>query len=52
MERETYKAAVFRGPGHVDVVELPYPECGDDGAIVRNLLTGICGSDIFTHQKQ
>ena len=51
MKPETYKAAIFRGPGHVDVVDLPYPECGDDDAIVRNLLTGICGSDIFAFQK-
>ncbi len=48
---ETYKAAIFRGPGKVDVVDLPYPECGDDEAIVRNLLTGICGSDIFAFTK-
>ena len=47
----TYKAAIFRGPGKVDVVELPYPDCGDDEAIVRNLMTGICGSDIFAWQK-
>jgi len=51
MKPETYKAAIFRGPGNVDVVDLPYPECGDDEAIVRNLLTGICGSDIFAWQK-
>ena len=51
MKPETYKAAVFRGPGRVDVVDLPYPKCGDDEAIVRNLLTGICGSDIFAFQK-
>jgi len=48
---ETYKAAIFRGPGRVDVVDLPYPECGDDEVIVRNVLTGICGSDIFAWQK-
>jgi threonine dehydrogenase-like Zn-dependent dehydrogenase len=46
-----YRAAIFRGPGRVDVVDLPYPECGDDEAIVRNLLTGVCGSDIFAFQK-
>jgi len=51
MQPETYKAAIFRGVGHVDVVELPLPECGDDEAIVRNVLTGICGSDIFAFQK-
>lgn len=51
MHPETYKAAIFRGVGHVDVVDLPYPPCGDDEAIVRNVLTGICGSDIFAFQK-
>jgi 2-desacetyl-2-hydroxyethyl bacteriochlorophyllide A dehydrogenase len=47
----TFKAAIFRGVGHVDVVDLPYPECGDDEAIVRNLMTGVCGSDVFAFQK-
>ena len=51
MNPQTYKAAIFRGVGRVDVVDLPYPECGDDEAIVRNVLTGICGSDIFAFQK-
>jgi threonine dehydrogenase-like Zn-dependent dehydrogenase len=51
MKPETYKAAIFRGPGQVDVIDLPYPACGEDEAIVRNLLTGICGSDIFAWQK-
>jgi threonine dehydrogenase-like Zn-dependent dehydrogenase len=46
MARERYKAAIFRGPGHVEVVEKPYPACGDDDAIVRNLMTGVCGSDV------
>lgn len=47
----TYKAAIFRGVGKVDVVEMDYPECGDDEAIVRNLLTGVCGSDIYAFEK-
>ncbi len=51
MNPETYRAAIFRGPGKVDVVDLPFPECGDDEAIVRNVMTGICGSDIFAFQK-
>jgi 2-desacetyl-2-hydroxyethyl bacteriochlorophyllide A dehydrogenase len=51
MNRQTYKAAIFRGVGNIDVVDLPYPECGDDQVIVRNVLTGICGSDIFAFQK-
>ncbi|HEX7854352.1 MAG TPA: zinc-binding dehydrogenase [Sphingobium sp.] len=51
MKPESFKAAIFRGVGHVDVVDLPYPPCGDDEAIVRNVMTGICGSDIFAFQK-
>lgn len=51
MKPEAYKAAIFRGVGHVDVVDLLYPACGDNEAIVRNVLTGICGSDIFAFQK-
>lgn len=51
MKPESFKAAIFRGVGKVDVVDLPYPPCGDDEAIVRNVMTGICGSDIFAFQK-
>lgn len=51
MRPETYKAALFGGVGKVHVVDLPYPPCDDDEAIVRNILTGICGSDIYAYQK-
>jgi threonine dehydrogenase-like Zn-dependent dehydrogenase len=50
MRRNTYKAAIFRGPGSVDLVDLPYPECGDDDVIVRNVLTGVCGSDVAAYK--
>lgn len=50
MTANTYKAAIFRGPGSVDVIDLPYPECGDDDVIVRNVLTGLCGSDIAAYK--
>lgn len=46
MARNSYKAAIYRGIGKVDVVELPYPECGNEDVIVRNLMTGVCGSDV------
>jgi hypothetical protein len=29
MNPKTYKAAMFKGIGNVEVVDLPYPECGD-----------------------
>ncbi|WP_310532477.1 zinc-binding dehydrogenase [Novosphingobium sp.] len=48
---QSYRASIFRGPGKVDVVDLPYPACGDDEVIVRNVMTGVCGSDIFAWQK-
>jgi 2-desacetyl-2-hydroxyethyl bacteriochlorophyllide A dehydrogenase len=50
MKPDTYKAAIYRGIGSVDVVNLPYPECGDDAVIVRNLLTGVCGSDVSAYK--
>jgi threonine dehydrogenase-like Zn-dependent dehydrogenase len=51
MESDTYKAAIFRGAGRVDVVALPFPKCGDDEVIVRNLMTGVCGSDIAAYRR-
>ena len=50
MRPETYKAAIYRRAGSVDLVDLPYPACGDDDIIVRNLLTGVCGSDIAAYK--
>jgi threonine dehydrogenase-like Zn-dependent dehydrogenase len=50
MTSATYKAAIFRGPGCVDLVNLPYPQCGDNDAIIRNLLTGVCGSDVAAYR--
>lgn len=46
MAAKTYKAAIYRGVGSVEVVEKPYPACGDDDIIVRNLMAGLCGSDL------
>ena len=50
MKPQSYKAAIFRGPGAVDVVDLPYPECGDEDVIVRNLMAGVCGSDVAAYK--
>jgi threonine dehydrogenase-like Zn-dependent dehydrogenase len=51
MRPDYYKAAIFRDIGRVEVVDLPYPACSDDDVIVRNILTGVCGSDVsaFRH---
>ena len=50
MKPDTYKAAIFRGIGIVYVVDLPYPQCGDNDVVVRNLLTGVCGSDVSAYR--
>jgi threonine dehydrogenase-like Zn-dependent dehydrogenase len=50
MKPDTYKAAIYRGIGSVDVVDFPYPGCGDDDVIVKNLLTGVCGSDVSAYK--
>jgi len=50
MKPTEYKAAIYRGIGEVDVVELPYPECGDDDIIVKNLMAGICGGDVNAYR--
>ena len=47
---ETYRGAIFRDAGSVEVVDLPYPRCGDDDVIVRNLITGVCGSDVSAYR--
>jgi 2-desacetyl-2-hydroxyethyl bacteriochlorophyllide A dehydrogenase len=47
---QSYRAAIFRGVGSVDVVDLPYPQCGDDDVIVRNLMCGVCGSDLASYR--
>jgi threonine dehydrogenase-like Zn-dependent dehydrogenase len=51
MNARTYKAAIYRGIGGVDVVDLPYPDCGDDDAIIRTILTGVCGSDVAAYRQ-
>jgi threonine dehydrogenase-like Zn-dependent dehydrogenase len=51
MKPNTFKAAIYRGVGKVDVVDLPYPECGDDDVIVKNLYAGCCGADINAYTK-
>ena len=51
MNQKTYKAAIYRGIGSVEVVDLPYPECGDDEVIVKNLMSGICGADVNAYNK-
>lgn len=46
MRPKSYKAAIYRGVGNIEIVEKPLPEkCGDDEVIVKNLIATICGAD-------
>lgn len=40
------KATVFRGPGRVEVTEVPKPKVGPEEVLVRVHYCGICGSDL------
>ena len=51
MSAKTYKAAIYRSAGNVEVIEKPYPKCGDDDIIVKNRISGICGSDLSAWRK-
>ncbi|WKY43910.1 zinc-binding dehydrogenase [Eubacteriaceae bacterium ES2] len=51
MKANNYKAAIYRGIGNVEVVEMPYPQCDDDDVIVKNLAGGICGSDTLAFSE-
>lgn len=51
MKRDTYRAAIYKGIGNVEVVDLPYTPCGDDDIVVRNLLAGVCGSDLAAYKR-
>lgn len=43
------KAAIYRGRGSVDLVELPVPEPGERDVVIQNLHAGVCGSDVSAY---
>jgi 2-desacetyl-2-hydroxyethyl bacteriochlorophyllide A dehydrogenase len=44
------KAAVFHGPRDVRVMDVPNPEAGPDGVLVRVRAAGVCGTDVHTYK--
>ena len=44
--RLSMKAAVFTGPGRIQLVQKPIPSPGPTDALIRVTLTTICGTDI------
>lgn len=45
------KAAIYLGQEHVEVQELPNPVCNDDGVIIQNIYSSICGTDVAVYTK-
>lgn len=49
---KTYKAAVYQGKGHIDIVEKQLPDQpADDEVIVKNLIATICGADYASYVR-
>jgi len=46
MEAGQMKAAVFKGPGKMELESRPIPACPDPGVLIRVRFCGICGSDV------
>jgi hypothetical protein len=40
------RANVFHGPNNIRVEEVPRPHAGADEAVIRIILTTICGTDL------
>lgn len=43
------KAAIYNGVKKIDFVELPMPQCDDNGIVVKNICASICGSDVTAY---
>lgn len=47
---KTGKAWVMEAPGKMTLKEFPYPECQDDGMILKVEAVGVCGSDLNAYK--
>ena len=43
------KRAIYLGKENVKITEAPIPEAGDKGAVIRNLYSSICGTDVAVY---
>lgn len=43
------KAAIYLGKEHVEVRDLPLPECGDRDVLIQNIYSSICGTDVAVY---
>ena len=40
------RAAIWNGPGSMEIGTAPDPECPEDGVMLRVLACGVCGTDV------
>ena len=45
------KAAIYKGVKNIEIREVPDPILGANDVIIRNLVSGICGSDIAAYNN-
>lgn len=43
------KAAIYQGVHNVEIVRLPDYECGDDGIVLQNIYSSVCGTDVAVY---
>ena len=44
------KGYIYQGAKNIELKEIPLDRCGDKDIIVKNLYSGICGSDISAYK--
>ena len=45
------KAAQLTGPEAIELVDLPRPECPEDGVLLQVRACGVCGSDLRRYRE-
>lgn len=45
------KAAIYQGKKNIEITTLPDYVCGDDGVILKNIYSSICGTDVAVYQN-
>ncbi len=45
------KGFLYNGPQNISLTEIPLPPCGDNDIIIKNIYSGICGSDITAYKQ-
>ncbi len=47
----TMKQLIFKSKGEIELQDVPIPDYGDDGVLIKVAYAGICGSDISAYTK-